>query len=107
MISYRCSGRILRDWNRRSFYEAGAAWKIIELIGHYAIETQEELAEKMQVSRQTISKWENARNYYEKMLLIDFLIHESVLLDEQHSFWIIVQVHFVCDFLHFLHLRRV
>ena len=32
--------------------------KIIELISQYDIETQEELAEKMSVSRQTVSKWE-------------------------------------------------
>lgn len=38
--------------------------------------TQKKLAERLCVSNQTISKWENARNYYEKMLLIDFLIHE-------------------------------
>ena len=32
--------------------------KIIELIDKHDIETQEELAEKLNVSRQTVSKWE-------------------------------------------------
>ena len=38
--------------------------------------TQRQLADRLHVTDKTISKWENARNYYEKMLLIDFLIHE-------------------------------
>ena len=32
--------------------------KIIELISQYDIETQEELAEKIYVTRQTVSNWE-------------------------------------------------
>ena len=33
--------------------------KIVELIGKYEIETQEELAERLDISRQSVSKWES------------------------------------------------
>ena len=65
--------------------------KIVELIGKYEIETQEELAEKLEVTRQTIISLEKGR-YNASLLLahkiasfFNLRIEEVFLFEEDES----------------------